>query len=200
MSNWSGRKKFFVIGAGVIVGLLVLLIILGAVLPDPEESQTASPTSQPEQATQAPIPTLTPTPQDVVKCPSAEESAYFDDISAITTSVAAGLAEISRLSNEAGNNFLVTQDESWVLEVAIVLLSFQQIADEISALSPPQAVEAIHSDMLHIASSLRAVVPLYSQGVDNFDADSLVAASEQINELGRVAVVMTGKIEDFCKQ
>ena len=54
--------------------------------------------------------------------------------------------------------------------------------------------------MLHIASSLRAVVPLYSQGVDNFDADSLVAASEQISELGRVAVVMTGKIEDFCKQ
>ena len=200
MPNWSGRKKFFVIGAGVIVGLFLLLIILGAVLPEPEESQTADPTNQPEQATQAPIPTLTPTPPDVAKCPSAEESAYFDNVFATTTSVSTGLAEIGRLSNEAGNNFLVTQDESWVLEVAIVLVSFQQIADEISALSPPQSAQSIHNDMLHIASSLRAVVPLYSQGVDNFDTDSLVAATVQIEEMGRVAVVLAGKIEDFCNQ
>ena len=43
MAQWSRLKKFLVIGAGVIGGLFVFLIILAVVLPDPEP--TAVPTT-----------------------------------------------------------------------------------------------------------------------------------------------------------
>ena len=199
MSGWSGRKKIFVISAGVIVGLLVLLIILGAVLPDPEQSNQGSPVEQPERETRAPVPTLEPTPEEIAECPNPEEKAYFDSAAEKMGLLAGVLGDISRLSIEAGNNILVIHDPSWVAETAIVLASFLQISDGISAMSAPQSLQSIHSDMLQIASTLRAVVPLYSRGVDDLDTDLLVAATEQIGELGRLATVINGKVEDFCR-
>ena len=214
MAQWSRLKKFLVIGAGVIGGLFVLLIILAVVLPDPEptavpttstliptvvlpdpEPTQSEPTAIPPTSTLIPTATLPPAPE----CPSAGEQIYFSTMADIMDSLGEGMTELASLSFEASDNWLVTQDSSWVLEVAVVLSSFQATADEISAISTSQSVQSIHSDLLQVASSLRAIVPLYSTGIDNIDADLIVAATEQMEEIGRLVSVMVGKAESFCE-
>ena len=188
------RKFLIIISIGVLVSLTVLIIIIGTCAPDPTEPQ-ANATAIPPSATLMPTATAIPTPE----CPSVGERVYFSTVADITVRIGEDLGELSSLSLEAGANWLLTQDSSWVLEVALVLSSFQVAADEISAIPAPQSVQTIHSDLLQIASSLRAVVPLYSRGVDNLDADLILAANQQIEEMGRLATVITGKVESFCE-
>ena len=205
MAQWSRLKKSLVIGTGTLVGLFVLVIILALVLPEPESTQQgpAQPesTDVPPTATAIPIPTLSPTPTapPTPECPSVGEQIYFLTMADIMGRLAEDLIEFSSLSLEAGANWLVTQDSSWVLDVALVLSGFQVTADEISSISAPQSVQPIHSDMLQVASSLRAVVPLFSRGVDNLDADLILAATQQMEEIGRLASVINGKAESFCQ-
>ena len=175
------------------VGIVVVIGVLGAALGNGAPADVAAP----PQTVSPVVPTATPAL--AVQCPTPAEAVYFASLADIAGNLAEGLQSISSLSTEAANNPVLTLDEEWQLETAIVLFLLQSATDEISALDPPDSVQSIHGDLLQMASELREFVTLYTAGIDNFDADLILLATQRMAEINRLVNVASAKAKAFCQ-
>jgi hypothetical protein len=175
------------------IAIVVVIAVLGTAFGGDDNTDVVAP---PQVSTPS-VPTATTT--SVVKCPTTAEADYFVGLADIVSTLATAISAISRLSTEAGNNPVLTLDETWQLETAVVLVQLRSVADEIDALNPPDSVQSIHDDQLQIAEALREFVTLYTTGVDNLDADLIVLATKRMAEINQLANAGSAKISAFCQ-
>ena len=187
---------------GIILFSLCIVIVIGvaAALAGGDDSAVDSPQgTSSAPAVAVPTDTPKPTPTVTVECPTPSERAYFTRLVEVIHPAETAYSEFGRLNLEASDNVLLFLDDAWKLEVVVQLALIQSVADGIRELTAPPSLASIHRHNLQIASAMQDGNDLYAKGIDNLDADLLVAASLRINDFTTLTNEGAAKIQAHCQ-
>ena len=197
-------KRLLIIGAGIIFGLFILMVVLALVLPQPEPAPVTSvvsatpvagATEMPEPATDVP---LAPTPVPTHECPTAEELAYFQELTDIVNATVSASRTFVELNVELSENTALYPIPPWQEKASNLMYRFEAIADRIAAIEAPESVEKVHDDLLDVESSMRRIPGLYSRGVYTQDGGLINDTLDEWEKMTEGVKLASEKALSFC--
>lgn len=198
MQTWKRAPKFIkflVVSIGVCWAVVILVVIVAAFAPEPEESSQAAGTGLISTPQPTRLPTSTLPPDD---CASPAAQAYINDLGQLATDTSGALGDFNRLNVLAANSPLLVVNEDWQLQVVVALATLNSYANEMDELHPPSVFQPIHPQVVEMASEIRNFTTLYARGVDNIDAETMDLAGERMVVIGDIAFNLTADLQSLC--
>jgi hypothetical protein len=109
-----------------------------------------------------------------------QEETYFDELQDQVESYGDTSEEFANLFGQAGEDPTLFVDESWLIQVAGELVSWQTIAADAQTLDPSSRQQPIHDIWLEINRMNLLVVDDISYGIDNLDPDAINRSTARI--------------------
>ena len=151
--------------------------------PTSAPQNTASQSTQPSQTSQVTV----------------EELAYFEVLRADMERVTGPTAEFGALFTAAGNDPTLLFDGTWQIQVAALLVEWQQFDSDAQQMTPSARQLHIHDLWLAITELMRLSGDDIVLGVDNLDPDSLNRGSARITYATLLIEDLTAAIELFAE-
>ena len=185
----------------IALGVLCFFLFVAAVgNASDEEEQRSTNTSQTTAAADNPtsVPTATVTSEPT--CPTAEEDAYFLELSEQILVIGTAATELGAQFYRLSENLSLIASQNWMIPVAVHLSSLDIAADTILRLDGPSSVESIHAEAEAMAQLVKTGVDLYTSAIDNIDPDAMEVGTLKFVE----ATEKVGSIADsrvtFCDE
>jgi hypothetical protein len=153
---------------------------------DPEGLQEllGAPTALPAEETRptpAPEPTTTQAVEQPAGSVTSQEEAYFVAILDDANEIVSIMGDFGPLFTRASQNPILMFDSTWKTEVAVVLVRWQLVSEEMRTHDPSPRQQHIQDMWLEISSSNLRAIDLIVQGVDELDPDALMRGTACMN-------------------
>ncbi len=194
------------IAVGVVVGLFIVLLILGAIFGEPrDEDGTKAPapvqetnTEQKEQPapTAQPVPTATPIPL----CKREAESQYIVALAEFMDVIGTSSADAGERFTELGQNPALILTSEWRDGLALSMGIMLFAATSISELEAPESLDEVDEVAKRMASQLEDALYLSAAAIDDIDPDKLEQANQIFLELPKLTLEIGDITSRVCGQ
>jgi len=111
------------------------------------------------------------------------EQQYIAQIRPILEVWTMGLIGISNQSDLAGTSPMLLYDSEWILRTALFLASLKDPKSSIKKISPPPRFRPAHRVLRKAARLSSQCADLYAQGIDEINANKMLAAMRKMDEM-----------------
>lgn len=181
---------------------LVVPAIIATPRPVPTAIPRPIPTAVPT-AIPASLPTPSPIPQTsrptVEACPTTQEQAYFDAISAQIGPMGEATAAMGQLFTRASETPTLILDANWITLVAVQFYILQAASDVLFELEAPTArTEELQEIISTLALSTYLAVESLTVGIDDLNADKILEGNEYLSVATGQASLFTRRVNALC--
>ena len=181
-------------------------LVVPAIIATPTPVPTAIPTPIPAAAPRTiatPLPTpspIPPTPRPTVEaCPTNQEQAYFDAISAQIGPMGEATTTMGALFTRASETPTLILDANWITLVAVQFYILQAASDVLFELEAPTArTEELQEIISTLALSTYLAVESLTVGIDDLNADKILEGNEYLSVATGQASLFARRVNALC--
>ncbi len=120
------------------------------------------------------------------------EQAYLEEMLNIGTSYSLALTRLGELGEAVSENPYLLLDTEWRAEIFSIIATIKRLNARVRSIDPPDRFAEAHEDLVEAAEHLDKFANLFTEGVENLDADKLSQALAEL-KLGTAAVERAGE-------
>ena len=202
------------IAVGVVVGLFIVLLILGAIFGEPrDENDTETPAPAPVQETnteqkEQPAPTAKPEPTNTPEptatpiplCKREAESQYIVALVEFMDVIGTSSTNAGERFVELGQNPALLLTSEWREGLTLSMSIMLYAATSISELEAPDSLDEVDKVAKRMASQLEDALYLTADAIDDIDPDKLAQANQIFLELSQLTLEIGDTTSRVCEQ